>query len=487
MPSSLLVDPDGSFRLVSGTGRSRWIAVESGPGGWARVVERTPDGLVETTRSAASSCLASMLTRLRVDDDRLTRETTTQYARGTVRTDVEDVGEKGVDRAVTWTYRDGSRAEATFDADGGRLLRCVDRAGNEAAFTTAAQAGPAGLQQVTDRVTDTAWTHEGIIIGSTTLRPGSSSTVVQTPPGGGTLVSTVTRGLDGTITITGATGHGPFSASGRVVYGSDGTVTKSAGSSVQTGTGQTVVTGDTGSISGGHVITGHTDGGTVDGGGFWTVSTASTDGQVTQRSSFSADGQGNTSETTVTYGADGGFTIETTSTDSGGATTTTKQEFDHEGHEVGGGEPAGGEEHPSGGRENPGDGDGDHPHGGEEGSQPSGDGTDDRPSGRRSGAADAALTALLGAGGGSTGGTGARGEGAGNPVATVLTAADDEGFGADTGREGTPIDLRPYLVGHPGGDDGEMNPAALVHAATALLGATATQSLVALTQQVGVW
>jgi hypothetical protein len=98
MTARLSVHPDGSFRLLSGS-EEHWVSVESGPGGWARIVERRPGFLAETSTSMASTCLGALVTRLRLEDGELTRATETRYgpSAATARRSA----------ALTWSARSG--------------------------------------------------------------------------------------------------------------------------------------------------------------------------------------------------------------------------------------------------------------------------------------------------------------------------------------------------------------------------------------------
>jgi hypothetical protein len=317
------------------------------------------------------------------------------------------------------------------------------------------------------------------IIGSNEVKPGTSSTIIQAGPWGNTLVSTVTKGQDGTITVTTATSLEPgLSGGGSRVYGSDGSLTSNSSFTVTGADGQTKVHSESGSVEGGVVTDAKSDAGTTADGGFYSVSSVSENGQTTERSSFSADGQGNSSETTVDYDASGGYSITTSSTDSAGNTSTDTTTYDKDGNETGheqtesGGS---GGDNGSGGEPGGGDGGGGDSGGGE---MPSDDGTDESPQLRHSGVSNVRFGEMLD----DALGNFPKPDG-GDPAATLGSMLDED-FGSSmpsagdegSGSEAPPsIDVRRFVP--PAEPDPELNPRALIAAGAAVLGAKALVGL----------
>jgi hypothetical protein len=450
--------------------------VESGPGGWARIVERRGDEILERTSSIATDAVARIVTEVRREGDVLKRSISTQYVNGTARLDEQAIGDRRLARTTNWTFADGSSASAQYE-DGGRALVFTDSGGKKAEFATKLEPTATGVQSVTSSGARDA----GVIIGSKVVHPGSSSTVIQHGPGGRTIASTVTQSQDGTITVTSATSTADGHAAGSATFGADGTFQGGFTATTTSADGQTAVHSRFTEVGATGVTHGLGVAGTTEGGGFFTVTTVTGLDGSRQQSSFSADGQGNSSETTVTHNPDGSFTISTTSTDSSGASTTSTESFDQHGNPSGGGETGGDGNGGNGGNGGDGgNGDGGNGDGGDRGSAafPSDDGTDEPSNPRRRGSGDSAFVSWLGSHSAGSGAPGVTGD-PGDPIDFVITMVDGDTAHAPSGSAGSGdvvLDVGLFVDDHEG-TPGEINPLALVDAATNLMGSSATAAL----------
>lgn len=500
IPARLIKRPDGSLALSVRRG-GKAALVEIGPG-FARILQRNDQGLRELTSSPAAASAAHVTSELVVSGRRVVVRARTVFARGTVRNDAWEYDGERLMRTAQWAFRGGLTARAEYAAEG-RTLEFGDRAGNLLGrFSTAIRPAPTGY----DSETTQAFPAEGdhVIIGSKTVQPGSSSTVI-----GPTLIehgnghfipgpmsyTTVTKELDGTIiasqVVPDIHAKDPLSSLRFTGNGMAYSVTAPDGSMTTTTqlcgldqNGQTFIGTSNRSFS--------TDGtwsnasgvvGTTQEGGFYSVTGVENSDGTSQKSSFAADGQGNSSETTVTYDASGGFTITTTSTDSNGNTTTNSASYDKDGQPTGqgGGGEGGGGDGDGDGNGGGGDGGGGGGDGGDDGSYPSDDGTDESPRHNWRGSLNGAFTSWLDQSFGLMGGsrsTPVPSRDPGDPSPMLIAACDDDIEGASRPGAGETssdtIDLRPFLRREP---DPEDNPRALIAALEVLAGAQSAAQL----------
>ena len=356
IPARFTPRPDGSTALSVVLG-DKAILVENGAG-YARIVQRHDRTLREVWYAPAASSAAHVYTEIEVVGRSVTRKRRTNFINGTVRTDWLAYDGETLTRHAQWEFRDKQVARAEYSTEG-RSLEYLNGAGDIIGrFETAIRPNPTGFTSRTEQLLS----GDGgpVVIGSKTVHPGSSTTVIGRTivglPGhetsGPMSYSTVTQALDGTTTLTqvipeadsrGFTGG----AVSYAVVAPDGTFTSSTQLSGMDRNGQSFIGTNNQSVGSDGTVT-NSNGvvGTTSDGGFYSVTeTHSSDGS-SQRSSFASDSQGNSSQTTVTYGSDGSFTISTVSTDSDGNVTSQDSSFDKDGNRT---SPGGGNQGGDGG------------------------------------------------------------------------------------------------------------------------------------------
>ncbi|WP_205772486.1 hypothetical protein [Microvirga calopogonii] len=319
-----------------------------------------------------------------------------------------------------WQFADGTSARADYNRDG-RTLQYFDQNGSPAGhFVTSIQTLPTGFLSKTEAMEDGGREH--IIIGPKTLQPGSYTIIgpalvskgygQQTNDPGPDVYVTGRIDIDGSSAFSYVRPLNPSTTStGYVNIGSDGSVYGHYSIITQGSDGQTKITTDNvWKDSGGGVTNeSHGEAGTNPEGGFYSMTSSydRTTGE-SQRSSWGADGQGNESETTITYHADGSFTIRTVSKDADGNTSGGEQSYDKDGNPIdgGGNEGGGGQDTGSGSGTN----------GGNDGNEGQGGGTEGGGGG--GGDTDG------GGGDGTEGGGGGGTEGGGGPDDTSRPSDD---------------------------------------------------------------
>ena len=279
-----------------------------------------------TVTSARDSC-AYVVTRIEMRGHELVKSVRTEFLSKVIRLDTYAVGAEGITRSTRWQYPNDVQIDASYTADGRTLT--VTRGGATVELSTTGQWTGRVLQAVTQR-TDGA-DEQVTIIGSRTVGPGKSSTVIGVvQPKGPFQYGTVTTRPDGVIVATQVVpfenGVGAGQTITDVTDVNNPSITSNAVRTQQNGDGTTTVTAGNSQVDQGGVTTSAGTASTTAGGGFssYTETGHTETGQnevVTQRSSYVNDGTGNESQTTVTYQPNGSFTIDTTSKDSNGNTT----------------------------------------------------------------------------------------------------------------------------------------------------------------------
>ena len=482
---------DGSRRLTYAS-QVGVTTIELGPGYFARVSSRNTDSLREVTVSSAANSSAYVVTRVELRGQELVKSVRTEFLSKAIRLDEYTATAEEIRRSTHWQYPNGVQIDANYTADGRNLTIATRDA--TVGLSTTGQATGRVLQAVTQR-TDGADDADGqvIIIGDKTIGPGKSATVIGVVQRNTAFqYSTVFTRPDGVIVASGVVPFENGVVAGQtttdVTSPDNSSITSNAVATQQNGDGTTTVTVGNGRVDKDGIATSTGTASTTPGGGFSSYTEATQrnlNGEVTQgqRSSYSNDGAGNESQTTVTYNPDGSFTIDTTSKDAdGNVTGGDPQTFDKDGNPID--HPEGGDGH--GGNGEGGDGHGGngeggdgHGGGGEGGEYPADDGTDPSPRPFKRGPADGAFSQWLSASSPFLGGSLAfafQPKNPGDPADLVNAAMeqDDEGAppsltpsSSGSGSISGTVDLRPLL---PSDRDPENDPRALVAALATLAG-----------------
>lgn len=487
--TSLSASTDGSQSAASST----TYVVQLGPYNKYAAVAAALNNTTRNEVSISEGLKTSGYIRseLSVDPTNKTAETvlTTRFASKVVRIDRIAVAEgRQVVRTVQWKYPNGVQVDASYTVNS-RTLVITKNDQSVVSVLTKGSIANGTLTAQTTRADGSDDLGGVYVYGGKVISIGRTDTSIEpaNPDGSGMHTKTVTVPDDGGPTVATETiddGAGTVT-SVTVTTTTDGI--QSDGIQIQTVNGQTVVTSaGSESTPEGQVRTVGQASTDAEGGFSSTTIVEVADAssgtiRVTQRSSFSADSDGNSSETTITYNEDGSFQTTITSTDSTGSTMTDTQSYDKDGNPVPSDETGGGGSG-SGTGDSEGSGasgtDGSGPSGG--GEYPTDDGSDPVPLPSFSGKGDDSFTDFTNSLGPYLGGNPGP-EPSSNPVdppfddiasamdseANPVSTAGASGSGGsdDSGHGGT-IDLRPFSSL----PDPDLNPQALVGILGALTG-----------------